>query len=310
MSALIQERPDDHVRFLKKQLSLSQNNALSALHDGPVKGPIKENAEECSDANTPPGRYTNENRNSPRSSPAHRAKKTVKGNVQRRENPKENWTSTIHKANNLSKEPTHKTKTVRVQNREHEHFQKSTGSQPLFHLTQSDSLDSGNINQSNNVSKSTSSVGSIKKRPLVGRPSKSYNGPRLTGNRLGFDKYPPGHLHGVGNSDQFSISGQGLDTGPSGPHGNKWEAQQKPGKFASKASPHKPETCTSPPPPRLPPLSSPVPSFTKGKGGWHFLIYSKVTYSVDSLNLEYLCNRWSDLHGGFGIGFRMENGQL
>ncbi len=262
MSALIQERPDDHIRFLKKQLSLSQNNALSALHDGPVKGPVQGNIE---DANTSIGRKTNENRNSPRSSPAHRSKKTVKDNVKKGGHPEQNWTSTIHKPNNLSKEPTHKTKTVRIQNREDEHFQKSTGNQPLFHLTQSDSLDTGNNNQSNNVSKSTSSFGSIKKRPLVGRPSKSYNGPRLTGNRLGFDKYPPGHLHGVGNSEQFSISGQGLDTRQSGSHGNKQEAQHMPGKFPVKASPHKPETCTSPPPPRLPPLSSPVPSLTKGK---------------------------------------------
>ncbi len=34
--------------------------------------------------------------------------------------------------------------------------------------------------------------------------------------------------------------------------------------------------------------------------------YSKVPYSVDSLSLEYLCNCWSDSHGGFDIGFGME----
>ncbi len=35
-------------------------------------------------------------------------------------------------------------------------------------------------------------------------------------------------------------------------------------------------------------------------------VYSKVTYSVDSIKLEYLCNRWSDSHGGFGIEFGMK----
>ncbi len=38
--------------------------------------------------------------------------------------------------------------------------------------------------------------------------------------------------------------------------------------------------------------------------------YSKVTYCVDSLNLKYFCNQWSDSHGVFGIRFRMQKIQL
>ncbi len=34
-----------------------------------------------------------------------------------------------------------------------------------------------------------------------------------------------------------------------------------------------------------------------------FQNYSKVTYSVDSFNLEYLCSRWSDSHRVFSIEF-------
>ncbi len=35
-------------------------------------------------------------------------------------------------------------------------------------------------------------------------------------------------------------------------------------------------------------------------------IYSQLTYSVDSFNLKYLCNRSSDSHGVFGNGFRTQ----
>ncbi len=262
MSALIHERPDDHIKFLKKQLSLSQNNALTSLHNGPVKGPIKENVGESSPVKASPGWHAKENRNSPRSSPVHRSNRSLKDSNQ-------NGNSPVHRPNILSKEPVRKGKAVRIQNVDSEHAQKSTGSQPLFHLTQSDSvgqlLERGNANQSNNVSKSTSSVGAIRKRPLVGRSSKSYNGPRLTGNRLGFDRYPPGYLQGVGDSNQFSISGQGLDPGPSVTQGNHGNIKHKSGKLPSNTSPPDSETCTSPLPPRLPPLSLPVPSLTKGR---------------------------------------------
>ncbi len=43
--------------------------------------------------------------------------------------------------------------------------------------------------------------------------------------------------------------------------------------------------------------------------GWPYgqgLNYSKVNYSVDSLNLKHLCTRWSDSHGVFGIEFRTQ----
>ncbi len=32
-----------------------------------------------------------------------------------------------------------------------------------------------------------------------------------------------------------------------------------------------------------------------------------LSYSVDSINLKYRCNRWYDSHGAFSIGFRTKN---
>ncbi len=40
---------------------------------------------------------------------------------------------------------------------------------------------------------------------------------------------------------------------------------------------------------------------------WRERLYSKVTYSVDSLNFKYLCHRWSYSHVVFHIEFQILN---
>ena len=41
--------------------------------------------------------------------------------------------------------------------------------------------------------------------------------------------------------------------------------------------------------------------------GWWWSAYSKATYSVDSLNLKYPCNRWSDSHGVLALSLEHRN---